>query len=472
MVKGKCIEMGNQYKEWTKEEIINRFKEFYDEHGRTPKMEDLKSINNLPCYKRLTKTLECKTLNEAILQCGLQPNKYEPSNKITLEQGLNKLKEYCYRLGHTPTYDEYKSSKSKPEISWFYERCGGFQQALLRIGVINEIITEEIKLKNSVSHFTSLSERLNKCPTAKEYFDVLNGKDNCLCFKKVIEKSNMKYNEFCSKYLPQFELNNEWNITYDQIVGNIHNCVKALGKVPTYKEYKKYCDGKYSSLGVFKRACGKTFLEMLNELGYISENTTTSIMDKETALQHFKDLCLELERTPTSDEIDERKYMPSYSSYLKYFSSIDNIMKLLNMEDFKIHRTGLGRTVKDKNGHTCRSITECNITNYFINNNIQYTKENSYNELIDGDNHRFDWRIKINGNYFYIEYFGLFSDKPHNKLSQRYYDKTKLKTSLLKKYNVADKCIFIFPNDLKTKTLDEIFKPYLNNCNYKNVSNL
>ena len=392
-------------------------------------------------------------------------------NKIDYETGMNRLYEFYIFLGRPPKQDDFKEHNWEPPLHWYHRNTGGLLNALVELNIIDKPLDENTMIENSILLLKELAKKLNKCPTVTDY-------DNALIkykhyHRRTLEnKLDMKYNDICRKYIPDYDLNNDRDYTYDDIANSIHNCIKELGKVPTYKEYKKYCNGVMSSQSVIKKVSGMTFLDFLDHLGYDSLSTTTKTMNKNEALNKFKELCIELGRVPLCCEVGERKDMPTQPSYIKYFGSIDNVIKLLNMEDFKINQIGFGKTVRDKNGGTCRSVSECTISNYLIDNDIPFTKENSYGELIKGDKHRFDWKVNLQGNVYYIEYFGLYVDKPYNKQTKKYYDKTMLKINLLKKYNVIDQCIFIFPDDLKNKSLDEIFEPYYNDNNYKKVSNL
>jgi len=156
--------------------------------------------------------------------------------------------------------------------------------------------------------------------------------------------------------------------------------------------------------------------------------------------------------------------MSSLNTYCKHFGSIKNVCNILNIDyDLYINIGGYGRKVYDNNGCVCKSIVERDITNYFINNNIKYEKEYKYNNLIDGDLRKFDWKIEINNKIYYVEYFGLYDRNEHNKICKKYTQKAKKKIKDLYRYGYKDSCIFIFSNDLKYKTIDEIFKICINN---------
>ena len=98
-------------------------------------------------------------------------------------------------------------------------------------------------------------------------------------------------------------------------------------------------------------------------------------------------------------------------------------------------------------------------------------KEVYYKDVLSNDNsrRRFDWVIYDNNGYMWlVEYFGMYDMKrKENKARLVYKKNTRKKVKDLYKYGVIDKCIFIFPYDLKNRTLDEIFGKYID-LNYNN----
>lgn len=105
---------------------------------------------------------------------------------------------------------------------------------------------------------------------------------------------------------------------------------------------------------------------------------------------------------------------------------------------------------------------ECIITNYYIDNNIKYKKETSYKEFIKNDTRRFDWKLFINDKYYYVEYAGIYyPEKMNHEINRNYVNKINNKIKDLKNVGHYDECLFIFPKDIKTKTLKEIFEPFL-----------
>jgi hypothetical protein len=151
--------------------------------------------------------------------------------------------------------------------------------------------------------------------------------------------------------------------------------------------------------------------------------------------------------------------MLEYSTYLNRFGSIENVCELLGIE-YKQRITSCGKLCYDKANELCRSYSERDITNYFIDNNIIYDKECQYNKFLNNktDMRRLDWIVlDSNFNKYYVEYFGLWDDR--RKVNYRSKAKKKIKDLYKKGY--GDKCIFIFPWDLKHKYLNEIFESIL-----------
>ena len=104
-------------------------------------------------------------------------------------------------------------------------------------------------------------------------------------------------------------------------------------------------------------------------------------------------------------------------------------------------------------------MAEKQITDYFIDNNIWYEKAPCYSELIENCRKKFDWKIKINDNIYYIEYFGLYSSNPKRRVDKIYNKRTKKKIKLLYKNNIINHCMFLFPFDLHNG-IENIFKHY------------
>lgn len=129
-------------------------------------------------------------------------------------------------------------------------------------------------------------------------------------------------------------------------------------------------------------------------------------------------------------------------------------------ENYEEVYKGKYEDVIDRNGVKNASIGEKIITNWLIDNQYNFERQPMYEDYIEGyeGKMRLDWRVKINNKIFLVEYFGLWERNcRNNKFLKKYNDKTRKKINLLYKNNMIDKCIFIFPYDLKNRNLKEVF---------------
>ena len=128
---------------------------------------------------------------------------------------------------------------------------------------------------------------------------------------------------------------------------------------------------------------------------------------------------------------------------------------------------GKYKKLYDINNHKHDSVAEKIITDWLINNNINFECQPNYRDHVNNDEtyRRFDWIVyDENSNKKYVEYFGIW-DKKHteNAYINRYVKSAKKKIKKLYKENMFLDCIFIFPSDLKNKKLEEIFADVCSN---------
>jgi hypothetical protein len=456
----------NRNAELTELEVIESIKLFYDKFDRHPKIEDF-GICGLHSYKTVRTAFPILTLRGIFKKCGLPEIEYTPSNKILKDDGLKILADYCKSIGRIPTIEEYSESIKSPEISWYSSNFGTFTEALRLLGF--KILSEQEKYDNAIIKFRELASELGRHPFPSELRSVIDNNQETCCFS--IFLNNKKYRDICCEYLPEFLLRNHGIFTLDDVVDNLHNCIEQIGHIPSYEEYKKYSiefnKGDCVNLTIILRNFNMTFLDLLEFAGYNSDNTTTAKIDTEIALDQFKSLCLKLNRIPTHDEINDSD-IPTSTSYIKYFGSIDNVVSKLDIQHLKLKDSHFGRLSYDKNGQRCRSITEEKISNFLIENNVIFKKETSYSELIEGDKRRFDWKIYSGDKIYYAEYFGMYDQQRDHKVYIAYKKKADSKMSDLREHGHSDNCIFIFPKDIYN--LNEVFKsiikPQINTCTY------
>ena len=368
--------------------------------------------------------------------------------KISIEQGLNNLVKYFNELGRIPNRRDFKNNKWQPNYDWYAKYFDGkFINACYQANLCEKPLTEIERVEISINELIKLANKLNKCPTVEEYERI---KHKGYQRRNLEDKLNIKYNIICNIYLPNYTLNHNLDKTKDDIIKSINNMYEEYGYILPYEEYSKLNNS--CSYNLFKKFFDKTYGEVVESLGYKMFGITTIIRTEEELLNDFYNLFIKLKRIPYFIDIDGEDNIASSKTYVKYFKKIENICNLLNI-DYKLHyrKSGAGKICYDKNGGLCKSIPEKDISNFFIDKNIYFEKENRYKDEIDNDitRRRFDFKIKYKNKWYYIEYFGMYNYKSSEKISDKYLHKTKRKIKDLYKYGLINQCIFIFPKDIK-----------------------
>lgn len=182
--------------------------------------------------------------------------------------------------------------------------------------------------------------------------------------------------------------------------------------------------------------------------GKLGLNKTYSKREFTNEYLIFKLKCLAktLNRTPTFWDFADND-IPSIRSYSRYFGNYKNACDEAGL-DWNDNFNRYINIFYSLNGDTCYSSAELFITNFFIENNINYKKEFFYKDIINDERcglKRCDWLINNN---IICEYFGLMH-------LDNYKIKTKEKISICEDNNISMICLY--PSDLKFNKLKNIF---------------
>lgn len=445
----------NKYMSLTKEDLLDKIREFYEENGKVPHSKEIKNPTSIVYYDRFG----TNKWNEILILAGLSP---VHENGYSKEVLIEKLISYCDKLGKIPTRDDFKTYGFSPGHGLYASYFGSYELALEVAGV-KEYISWNEKSKNSEKMIIELGEKLQRFPTVAEYESQCKDR-NALERRKMEKFYGKKYNDICKQLLPDFRPNAVFNeYTCEMIIQDILDCIKkSLPIVPTFDEYCELSNNPYSQ-NTIKKFCEKTYIEIINELGYKSRGTTTRQKTKEEMINDFIKLYKELGRIPVTEEINGCEYCVSSPTYSVHFGGIEDICIACDIEYVANENNGFGFIVKDKNGDYCKSYAESVFTNYFIDNGIKYEKEYNYNKIPnfdEKDRRSLDWMIEYNGKVFYVEYFGCYTNTKNTSMNKGYVQKANKKVKDFKEKGLFDSCIFIYPKEYTTKTPKEIFKPY------------
>lgn len=316
---------------------------------------------------------------------------------------------------------------------------------------------ENTKINISIKVLKGLAKQLNRCPKVSEFEAI---EHNGYKRRTLERKLNLKYNDICKKYLPNYKLNHgELNITLEDIDDKLIEINNQLGRIPLVIELEKYGLPHPSTI---KRKFNLTYNQLFEKVGLKPTRLTTLEKSEDELLAEFYSYFKELKRIPTFKELNNNNKTATSTTYIKYFGSIKNVCTLLGIDYALYHKgSGMGNIYLDKNDEICKSLPEMYISNFLIANNIIFEKGTSYSEIINKDKRQFDWKININDDIYYVEYFGLYNRKPRGNIDRKYSNNTKKKIKDLYKKEIINNCIFIFPWDLINRKLSDVFKYYL-----------
>lgn len=353
----------------TDEELLNILKYFRSKNHRSPTTKDMTNKNGLPSTETYYGRFNTYSWNKILQLAGLELNHFIGYTK---EYALEKLKEYYKTYNKILTREEFIEYNLAPAHDWYCGNFDSYENACYLAGLIDKPLTDEERIDISINELIKLADELDRCPTVAEY-EIIEHKG---FGRRVLEsKLNIKYNDICRKYLPEYELNNDLDIPKEKILFDINNMLIENGRSMTFEEMKE--QGLPYLYNIFESKCHMLFNEIITYLGYTPIGTTTIIRSKEEMLDDFNNLFLKLKRIPYVRELDNIMNTASWSTYIKHFGSIENVCKLLNIDYKKYYKgTGAGKICFDKNGDKCRSFVECVITNFYIDNKLEYKKRN------------------------------------------------------------------------------------------------
>lgn len=435
----------------TDEELLNILKDFHIKNNKSPTTKDMTNKNRLPSTETYYRRFNTHSWNKILQLAGLELNHFIGYTK---EYALKKLKEYFNTYNKILTKEEFEKYNLAPAHDWYCGHFGSYENACYLAGLTKKPLTDEERIEISINELIKLANSIRRCPTVSEY-EIIEHRGFS---RRVLEdKLNIKYNDICRKYLSEYELNNDLDIPKEKILSDIKEVCEKLGKPPIFSKLKDF--GLHYSYSIFESKFNMSYNQLISSMGYEPSGTTTFSKNEETLLDEFYNYFKVLGRIPYTNELNSSSMTASQATYHKFFGTIKNVCDILNI-DYETYYKDVGacRTYIDKNGDICRSLVELHITNFLIDNNVKYEKETFYSELIDFmGRKRFDWKIYINDKIYYVEYFGLFSKNPKRNIDKKYVIRTKYKIKKLYQYGFKDQCLFIFPNDIKTKSLEEIF---------------
>lgn len=277
-----------KYDNITNEQLLDLLRQKAKEIGKSPTIHDLGNKNNLPSEIVFYKRFNTQSWNKTLAIAGLELNHFQG---YTEEEALNKLRNYYKTYNKILTRKEFKKYNLSPSHCFYNKHFGSYENACFEAGLINKPLSNEDRIQISINELIKLANELNKCPTVSEYeFIIHEG-----FVRRVLErKLNLKYNDICRKYLPQYQLNNALDIEPEKILHDIKEVCVKLGRPPLFNELKNF--GLTYSFSIFDSKLNMNYNELIIRLGYTPTGSTTLMKTEDEMLQDFNDLYLKLKR--------------------------------------------------------------------------------------------------------------------------------------------------------------------------------
>jgi len=389
-------------KRWTKNEIVNIIINFCNMNGRIPKNTDFAkdTSGNTPSIP-------------AILQHWDSWNSVLLDIKNFLPRFANQVDEYFYKFSIDEHFNKFSDEYMYDKFMQLYSELG-------RMPLIKEI--------DSYDYMPSYVAYIRNFGSLKDFLIKYN-------LSNLITKRIHGHN-----YTKEYLLD---KITEYMIENNKIPKCNDLDNDPTMPCMRTYEDHFGS------------YLTALDLLGLKEECLTKRYTDEEME-NNLKRLYKEIKRTPTYEDLDECNYTANSSTYFNRFGDLISAFDLCDIpyaKNTRKIRGVFGRFIKSyttPKGTICLSKSEFTITCWLEDKNLEYRKEVYYKDFLEGDESRrkIDWIVDYNGKLYYIEYFGLYANKLYKKKANKKIADCKEKGIDL---------IAIFPQDLKNKTMEEIF---------------
>jgi len=241
----------------------------------------------------------------------------------------------------------------------------------------------------------------------------------------------------------------------------------SLGRFPNSNDFKQLKNKKHrcpssvyfiDHFGSIDNACDLTGLDL-------SKSTMLDRSNKiSNSLSFIKDFFECNGRIPTVIEYDKNREKGKTYAYSKITYNTNKtyleVVKLAIGKTFE-RKSIAGGVYLDDLGNICNSNSELTISNFLISRSVEFRKEVRYSDILTNrplDNRRCDFYINDN---IIVEYFGMYKAMSNYRITKDYNKKTKNKINDLYKDGLIDRCIFIFPWDLKNRKLEDVFSKVL-----------
>lgn len=392
------------------EELCVMWQDYFNKNGSYPNSLDCQNDNNLPAWSRVREL------------CGY---KFEEFCMVFNINKLNIKKDYiyycelfintCEKLERTLTNRDLVNNKyGIPSARWLVKNCPD----------------EKVKTYDDFINYLGLKSSYN---VSKEY-----ASKQILTKYKLLKRA-LKQSDFknpVGEEIGMGTINNLWG-SFNNMLEDLNLPINQVGRRTLHRDIEtlkndiiKVCEYVYATKGI----------------------KNVSIEDISNC-----DWCLD------------------YGTYNRWFKKEYNmtVSQFISSIGYIPNKVGVGMTFEFEDGEVTKSKYEYETSIYLRNKNIPYIRDVRYNTFTDYIGSKdCDYVITTNNTVWYVEIAGMLD---YTKKSKSYDDeiRKRYKKGLNKKIELLDdnklKYIILYPEDFKTKTLDEIFAFLLKNIYTDNI---
>ncbi|MEK4824638.1 hypothetical protein NSS71_08765 [Niallia sp. FSL W8-0951] len=452
---------------FTEEDLLTSYKTVYDYYGRQPSYNEYRTYakeNNLPSLATIKYRFTNFMNINKILGFPLKPNK----TKYTKEFLIKEIKRFNDEFGRPPISKDFDiKNRDYPSRKCFVSKFGSFGNALVAAGfpyrsienfqVRNKPLPKNIAFtKNTIKIcIEKYIDDYGEIPTLSK-LEKLPGYPIRSDFRRLFGGFNEAIIEM--GYKPKHTI----QYTDEQLEIYMRKFVDEFGRSPTLQEFN---NSDYPSFWCYQNRFG-SWTNALKHYGL-----ETFITNIEKLKEDIIQLCNAIyenegRRIITYQDIAASDVCASISTYTKHFRedlgmTVRDFIKSIG---FEAPKSSMGMYYEFKDGEETFSNFEYKTSTYLREKgyvyNSSYFRSVKYNRFIEEytGNKDCDYLVIHNGVKYYIEVAGMmdrYKTNLINKIEVTYNKRMHEKEIML--INSGVNYLFIYPNDFKEKSLDEIF---------------
>lgn len=214
-----------RWSNYSNDDLLELLRKKQKELGRKVTGKDLGNKNKLPSSSYFFKRFKTYSLNEILELGGLLVDNVQ---KMQVDVAIEKLKQHYDMLGRIPTKEDFDQLQLKPYYDYYRRNFKSYENACYVAGLISrKPLNQQDRINKSIEELKEIAKELNKCPTVAEYDSM---RADGLARRTLEKHLKTNWNSICLKYIPEYNLNLDRNITQEDIRVDIDYVVQKNRK--------------------------------------------------------------------------------------------------------------------------------------------------------------------------------------------------------------------------------------------------